>query len=612
MKNTFLLLVALFGANTIFAQRDSVVVLEEVVLTDSKLRHFSNGIKLTRISDSVLQRNTGMLTDNLRFTTPIYFKENGYGMVASAAFRGTSAQQTAVVWNGININSQLNGQTDFNTLMPQNYEAIQIRSGGGSTQYGSGAVGGSIHLNNTLTFNSPLKNKLHLGYGSFNTRKLFYKAATGTKNFALNLGLGHLASTNDYDYLGTDQKNENGAFANNAFDLGLGFTLSKTSILKVYHHTFLGNRDFSGTLTAPSNDSYSDFNSRTLTEWVPGKSNRIQRIRAAYLFERFRFYPDSAREEFSFGKAGNVQAEYDIKYALKNVTLNGLLIANTIVADGTSIIADRRNQLGVVALLSHKVSEKLGYGFTARKDWVSDYSSPFVFSFDGNYQLSKAYSFRINASRNYRVPTFNDLYWQGSGAIGNTNLQPENAWQVEMGHAFDGKWYGIDLAGFYSTTSNFIQWLPNSSGIWSPANLKEVSQLGVEVDFRLEKRIYQHHIVWRNSYAFTQALDTETKFQLLYVPKHKFTSNVAYNYHKWGAFVQGLYNGDVFTTTDNSAKLNPYLVIDLGLEYQLPNVYGVATKTILSVHNLTNTAYQNVAFRPMPNRNVSINLNFNF
>ena len=63
-------------------------------------------------------------------------------MVSSASFRGTNAQQTAVVWNGININSQLTGQTDFNTLIPGNYGDVVVRSGGGSVQYGVAQLGG--------------------------------------------------------------------------------------------------------------------------------------------------------------------------------------------------------------------------------------------------------------------------------------------------------------------------------------------------------------------------------------------------------------------------------------------------------------------------------------
>jgi outer membrane cobalamin receptor len=46
-------------------------------------------------------------------------------------------QQTAVIWNGININSQLLGQTDFNTITTQDFNSIVVRAGGGSAIYGT-------------------------------------------------------------------------------------------------------------------------------------------------------------------------------------------------------------------------------------------------------------------------------------------------------------------------------------------------------------------------------------------------------------------------------------------------------------------------------------------
>jgi len=612
MRNVILFLLALTSAGTVFAQRDSVVVLEEIVLTDSRLQQFSNGIKVTTLTDSVLTRNRGMLTDNLRTNTPIYFRENGYGMISSASFRGTSAQQTAVIWNGININSQLTGQTDFNALMPQNLDGITVRSGGGSTQYGTGAVGGSIHLNNKLVFDKPLENKLDLRYGSFDTRSLFYKAAYGTEKIALTVGLGHFASENDYVYLGTDKKNENGAFNNNAFDFAFGFLAAPSNLIKLYHYTFLGNRDFSGTLTAPSDDNYRNYDSRSLIEWVHFRSNNIQRVCGAYLSERYRYYANNANDAFSFGKSGNFQLDYDYKFTVKKWTFNGILTANTINADGTSISSANRNQLSAILLLSHKPNEKLSYGVNFRQDWVSDYESPFVFSVDASYHLFEKYSIRLNASKNYRVPTFNDLYWQGAGAIGNLEVQPESALQAELGQTVSGKGYKVNLTGFYIATTNLIQWRPDVAGIWTPQNIRDVAQYGLEFDFKFEKELGLHRFIWNNGYALTKAIDTETQNQLLYVPQHKFTSNLAYSYGRWGTFLQGLYNGKVFTTTDNTNELSDYLVLDIGLEYRFPKISGVALKTILAVNNLGNKNYQNVAFRPMPNRNIHLNFNFKF
>jgi len=612
MKYILFYLFTLLAVNTVCGQRDSVIVLQEVVLSDSKLLQFSDGVKVTVLSDTVLHRNRGMLTNNLQYNTPIYFKQNGYGMVSSASFRGTSAQQTAVVWNGININSQLTGQTDFNTVMAQNWSEISIRSGGGSTQYGTGAIGGSVHLNQNLIFDQPFVNQLHLGYGSFDTSSIFYNSSWGTEKSSISIGLGHLSSANDYKYLGTERKNENGAFANQNLDVAFGTLISATNLLKVYHNTFLGNRDFSGTLTAPSNDNYQDLNSRSLVEWTNFESNKVQRLKAAYLSERYRYYANKERNEFSFGKSGSFLLNYDYLYRQKKWKFNGIIEANTVNAEGSSIRKENRNRLAGILLISHTPFDKLSYGIDLRKDWVSDFESPFIFSMDIKYQPTETYTVNLNASKNFRIPTFNDLYWESTGSSGNVELLPETSLQAEIGQTVKTKDYSLSLNGFYISTSDLIQWRPDISGNWSPINIKDVTQYGLEFETEIQKKSGEHQWQWKNTYAYTKAIDNESKKQLIYVPFHKVTSNLAYAYKKWGSFVQGLYNGEVYTTTDNNQNIADYFVLNAGLTYSFHMKLGIVAETRIVINNVLNDNYQNVAFRPMPNRNIHIHLNFKF
>src|SRR5690606_11676443 len=119
-----LLVLGIGNFNVVQAQLDSIQKLDEVILSDVKLKRYASGFKVTVLKDSVLTKSPWSLTDLLRYNSNIYFKENGYGMVSSPSFRGTNASQTAVVWNGLNINSQLNGQVDFNTINTSNYNSV--------------------------------------------------------------------------------------------------------------------------------------------------------------------------------------------------------------------------------------------------------------------------------------------------------------------------------------------------------------------------------------------------------------------------------------------------------------------------------------------------------
>ena len=607
-KQIFLFFIGLLAFTQVFGQSDGVIVLDEVVLSDAKLLHFSKGTKIRVVNDSIQQKSGTSLTDLLRYNSNIYFKENGYGMVSSASFRGTNAQQTAVVWNGININSQLTGQTDFNTLIPGNYGDVVVRSGGGSVQYGSGAVGGTVLLNDSFKFNEGWRNSLETSYGSFNTSKLAFNTSLGKEKTFFHIGINHIASDNDYKYLGTNRKNENGAFDQLNLNANVGFILSDQKVIKLYHNTFSGDRDFSGTLTAPADENYKDLNHRSIIELSSFNERKIARLKVGHLYERYRYFPNNQREEFSFGQANTLLANYDYKYQLNKITLNGIIDFSSIWAKGTSIENAQRSFVSGTFLFSHELSDKLNYGVNLRQEVVSDYQNPFLFSLNSSYKVAKNYIININGSKNHRVPTFNDLYWSGAGASGNLEVLPETSWQVEIGQTIEVKNIALSLNAYSITTDNLIQWRPNTQGVWMAMNVQYVSQYGMELGFDWKRKWGNQELVWESEYAYTKSIDNTTKNQLLYVPEHMLRSNLAYQYKKLVAFYQFLYTGSVYTTTDNSDSLSSYTVGNIGLDYHWPNISGIKFILGLKVNNLFNKNYQNVAYRPMPNRNFQIQL----
>ena len=100
-----------------------------------------------------------------------------------------------------------------------------------------------------------------------------------------------------------------------------------------------------------------------------------------------------------------------------------------------------------------------------------------------------------------------------------------------------------------------------------------------------------------------------TQKQLIYVPYHKFTGSLAYGYKNISANFQTMFNGQVFTSSDNVNSLKEYMVSNIGIAYHF-----IKTNTSLGFQalNIENKPYQNVASRPMPGRSFKINLTFNF
>ncbi|MBV1925133.1 MAG: TonB-dependent receptor [Dokdonia sp.] len=617
----FLLFLCL-SIGSLNAQIDSLNVLPEVVLSDVKLRNFSQGQLVNTIKDSVLQNSTTALTDVLRFNSLIYFRENGPGGVSSPSFRGTSAQQTAVVWNGININSQLNGQTDFNTISSRNYDNVAVRRGGGSIPYGSGAVGGSIHLNNDINFQKTFDTNVSIGYGSFESAATNIKSTYGSQKFYSDIAVDYVQSENDFDYLGTERQNENGEFENINLNANVGVVLSPKQVLKFYHNTFLGDRNFSGTLTAPSTSGYEDRNTRSLAEWAVLGNQYTSKVKVAHVYEQFRFFTNAEnKDNFSFGKAIRYTGQYDFTYRFKgNKSLKTILDYTTVVGSGTNIQKERLNTFVGIALWRDKVNTNFEYNVQLRQDATDTFKSPLLASGGAFYTLpwkedsqdQKFYRISINGSRNYRIPTFNDLYWQGAGATGNTNLQPETSWQADLGHMIQLNDWQWNLNTFYIRTSDFIKWQPNNAGIWTPVNVDEVVNYGAEVSLNYTRHLGEHNLQWQLNYGFTKAVDVATKNQLIYVPEHKVTVGVSHQWKWLNMRYQMLYNDAVFTTTDESRSLKGYMVANLAANIRLLKTDKQQMTFSLQAKNIFNTNYQTIAFRPNPGRNFLIQTIYTF
>ncbi len=89
-------------------------------------------------------------------------------------------------------------------------------------------------------------------------------------------------------------------------------------------------------------------------------------------------------------------------------------------------------------------------------------------------------------------------------------------------------------------------------------------------------------------------------------------SSISYSYKKFGSYVQLLYTGEVFTTSDNNPKyiLDDYAISNLGVDYNFSkkNVFKIGFK----VANLWNENYETLPNRFMPGRNLTLYLNLNY
>lgn len=590
------------------AQNDTVYRLQEVIVSDMQLRDFSGTQSTQRLNDSVIGTNGTSLTSLLQYNTVIYFKENGLGMVSSPSFRGTTASQTAVIWNGININSQLNGQTDFNIINTRDFNYVRARAGGGSVIYGSSAIGGSIHLDNELTFGNKLRNELRLDYGSFNTFGANYNLKASSEKLSADVSISRNSSDNDYDYPGWDIKNENGQYYNTSVNAAFAYKLNEKNYLKLYSYVYDGERHFSGTLAAQSRSKYDDTNTRNLLEWTGYYNRFTSRVKAAYLQEQYRYYENHENENYTFGKVKTFIGKYDLAYDVSdNIKLNAIIDYTQNSGEGSDIISEKRDIGSGSLLMKHQVTSKIRYELGIRKEITNAYESPLLFSAGTAIDAASFYTIKINASRNFRIPTFNDLYWQGTG---NPNLKPESSYQAELGNVFHFDNLTFTITGYYIKLQDMLRWVPSTGGIWRPENVDKVNTYGLESTLNWKKKIGGGQLEFNGTYAYTISREDGKTEQLIYVPLHKATATIAYGYKGFSGYYRHLFNGEVFTSSDNTYDLDAFNVSGIGAEYNFKILSGLALGA--QVNNLWNEEYQNVIMRPMPGRYYNMYLNFKF
>ncbi|MFD1294045.1 TonB-dependent receptor plug domain-containing protein [Lutibacter holmesii] len=618
MRYILFVFILLIGSKS-FAQLDSVQTLKVVNLSTVKLQKLSKGYKVLVLSDSVILKNTESFTSLLRFNTPIYIKEYGAGGTSTASFRGTSASNTAVIWNGININSINNGQTGFNALTVNLFDNINVRSGGGSIEFGSGAIGGTIHLNDQLSFGKHFDNQVVTSLGSYNTYNSLYKVSYGNESIAAKFGVSFNQSENDYDWLGTDGlKNENGAYENLSFNLGFAYKLNNFSKFSVFSSKFNGDREFSGTLPNPSaaKEKYKDYNFRNLIAYNFHKNEFTHAIKFAYLTQEYRYFVDKNVNAYNYGKSKTYLLKYNFNYQIsQHSSIESVTELESVFGSTDEIREQNRKQFSQFFIYNLSFENIVSINAKIRKDFNSDYKIPLIFALGAEINLLKNTIARVNGSKNYRVPTYNDLYWP---ALGNLDLIPESSLQGDFGVTYKSNTVKFDIGAFYIKSSDKIVWTPGGDpdrpGIWTPINVAEALNKGVEFTAAINKAIHKHLFNFNLNYSYTIAKDKSTNNYLTYVPKHLANGSLGYSYKRFSAFYQHLFTGEVYTTTDNldTYTVPYYNVGNAGVNYNIIKSNNKQLGLGVKVNNVFNKEYEVLPSRPMPNRNFNININFKF
>lgn len=235
----------LLFTSTAFAQEDTTSKpLTEVVVTATRTRQ--QEIKLSYVTNTINKNELNRFQprtapEALMGTTGVFVQKTNHGG-GSAFIRGLTGNQTLILLDGIRLNNSTfrYGPNQYlNTIDMFTIQQIEVVKGTGSVQYGSDALGGTIHvltkdaiLNETKKWSGTAQAKLmsagmeQTGRGEFNYSSSKFAATGGItyRNFGNLLGGDTTGFQNPTGYKEW------------AYDLKLKFLLKQNIELTTAHH----------------------------------------------------------------------------------------------------------------------------------------------------------------------------------------------------------------------------------------------------------------------------------------------------------------------------------------------------------------------------------------
>lgn len=653
-KGTILAVLCMISSG-ILAQgmRDSVFQIRGVEVTVSRIfQKETAGMKESVLDTLVLgEKVTLSLSDLLSENTPVFIKNHGRGALATASFRGTGASHTQVKWNGLDINTPMAGMVDFSLIPVYIIDDLSLKHGSASIADRSGGIGGSIHIQNGLNWDSGSTLTYIQGLGSYGTLDEFLRLGTGNDRIRAGTRIYHNYSTNDFQYvnrgIGTldpetgqvvypRETNENAAFYRYGLLQELYYRPGSRHMLSLKYWGQYARRSIPRPTSYegpdPSNlNNQQDADHKVVAEWKYYGPRHKLLLRTGFSGKELLYIQknkvpglgvipaihslsrqNSLFNTFTWSRElkGGVSIEASLDMNLHHVSSN-----DSVSGMG---FARQRNEGSLFMAIRKDVAGRLNLNLMVRQDLVDGKRAPLIPYLGLDFRVLKGADLILkgNVGRNYHQPTLNDLYWVPGG---NPLLLPEAGFSAEAGlefqRLFSGHLMTTEVTAYRSDIENWILWIPSYKGFWEPNNIKRVLSRGVEYDVRWQGQLGQFGYHARGTYAYTSAVnygdpltwsDESYGKQLVYIPLHSGNLMMHLSFRGWSLTYQYNTFSERFTTSSNDltqrTALYPYFMNDVALGRDF-RIKKVAISTEFKIYNLFNETYHSILYRPMPGRN---------
>lgn len=630
MRCRYTLLLILISACAYSQKADTLTptYLNEVSVYAMPVTKYASGAKTEHIDlDGASSLNASVVSG-----TSVYFRNYGNEQLSSMAFRGTSASHTAVLWNGMNINSPTLGQTDFSLFPSYLLEEVSLQYGTASSLYGSDALGGSVLLGQRKPeFEKSTALNFHTQAGSFGRYFTGGKLQRSNERWVVRTKVMYRSIENNFRYyspaVGRTKRQNNAAVTTYGADQQIHYKISNTKWISFEGLLTYNHREIQPPVTNTSADeTLQDKNARFSLSYQGDHRAGQVFTSVGYITNNQLYHgPSGASQTLSNQVTTIINVDRSVGHASSfRYGVNASMF--TANSDGYGK-QKRENRYDGFVSFSHWFVPNWNVNVNMRQSLYARRYAPFSPSLGTLLKLITGevhtVSVRSQASRGYRVPTLNDRYWTPGG---NPDLKPEDARSIEGGITWraEKKQHRIEteLTGYKTKVDQWILWMPTNEGVWSPSNLQKVKTAGIEISLKyfLTKENFKIQSGLNYSYTRSKNLnglsssDRETiNKQLPYVPYHLSNGYLKVSIKNWTGEAHTRFAGLCYTSLDNNPRqiVKGYITLNGSLSRKI-DFTKCSIEVKGEINNILNTYYENMTNLAMPGRNYTLNLLFNF
>lgn len=642
------------GALLVFAEAgfsqkltDTIRIQEVHVFGKRKIEEA--GATVTHIDTLAIQMmKTQTISELLSSYSPVFMKSYGRGSSATASFRGTAPSHTQVFWNGMKLNSLMRGDVDFSLFPVYFIDDVSLLHGGSSLQSGSGALGGSVLINNKPDWADRFSVRYVQTIESFSTAKEYLNVGLGNGRFQVKTRLFSDQSKNGFSYYNYGVLPMHESVQTNAGYDKLGLLQEmyyrlKQQTFSVKIWAYRSDRDLPQLMSFEGDtrtETQADRNIRAVGSWKRVTEKSLLEVFLGMNRTRLNYFRSSTEANFVNFDSRSKEKSYVsnlnlIWKPLENLSLNGSLNSayhQVSVFDSAQKLGYDHDRLefSLMNAVHFQPYPKLLFSFLFRSEVYDSRLIGFIPSLGAEFLMGKKQeaAVKMNVSRNYHQPGLNDLYWVPGG---NPDLKPEDGYAGDLAFSYskrtDKTAFSGQLTGFASLIDDWIVWQPSASGAsyWEAGNLRKVFARGAEVQVSFHKefgREVSFDIKGNYAHSATSNVDAVPSVdksrgkQLIYIPKDKANLFAELDYKKYYLKINAPFTGKRYTSSNNEESdyekvLNPYWLVNLSVGWRF-DYKPFVVDLVANVENLADTDYMAILWRPMPGRYYSLTIQISY